>query len=249
MIPIALQLYTVREDLVEDPVRTIEAVAEIGYQGVEGGAPTGMSNKDYLSLLNDNNLTLIGSGTSTTGLRDRLPETVENCAELGINTLMCGIGGELHQSDGDWKRVVAELAEGCAKASEVGLRILYHNHAFEFNKLPSGKMPIECIFAHNEKLKYEIDLGWVVAGKADPIFWTKKYASRIVACHLKDFTSPDLNLINHDSQCAVGDGFIDWSSILNEVKKTDCEIFVLEHDDPKDYKEYTLRSIENLKDI
>ena len=35
MIPIALQLYTVREDLVEDPVRTIEAVAEIGYQGVE----------------------------------------------------------------------------------------------------------------------------------------------------------------------------------------------------------------------
>ena len=68
MIPIALQLYTVREDLVEDPVRTIEAVAEIGYQGVEGGTPTGMSNKDYLSLLNDNNLTLVGSGTSTAGL-------------------------------------------------------------------------------------------------------------------------------------------------------------------------------------
>ena len=34
---------------------------------------------------------------------------------------------------------------------------------------------------------------------------------------------------------------------LDEVKKTDCEIFALEHDDPKDYKEYTLRSIENLK--
>ena len=110
-------------------------------------------------------------------------------------------------------------------------------------------MPIECIFSHNEKLKYEIDLGWVVAGKADPIFWTKKYASRIVACHLKDFTSPDMDLINHDSQCAVGDGFIDWGLILNEVKKTDCEIFVLEHDDPKDYKEYTTRSVENLKDI
>ena len=36
---------------------------------------------------------------------------------------------------------------------------------------------------------------------------------------------------------------------IDEVKKTGCEIFALEHDNPKDYKEYTLRSIENLKDI
>ena len=42
---------------------------------------------------------------------------------------------------------------------------------------------------------------------------------------------------------------IDWISILNEVKKTSCEIFALEHDDPKDYKQYTLKSIENLRDI
>ena len=31
----------------------------------------------------------------------------------------------------------------------------------------------------NEKLKYEIDIGWVVAGKADPIFWIKKFATAI----------------------------------------------------------------------
>ena len=110
-------------------------------------------------------------------------------------------------------------------------------------------MPIECILDQSEKLKYEIDLGWVVAGKADPIFWTKKYSKRIIACHLKDFISSDMDLIDHNSQCAVGDGFIDWSLILQEVKKTNCEIFALEHDNPKDYKEYTTRSIENLKGI
>ena len=98
-----------------------------------------------------------------------------------------------------------------------GMTLGYHNHAFEFNMLPSGKMPIECILEHNEKLKYEIDIGWVVAGKADPIFWIKKFASRIIACHLKDFSSPDNNLIDHDSQCAIGNGFIDWKSILYEI--------------------------------
>ena len=55
--------------------------------------------------------------------------------------------------------------------------------------------------------------------------------------------------IRDSSQCAVGDGFIDWSSLLDEVKKTDCEIFALEHDNPNDYKDYILKSINNLINI
>ncbi len=153
------------------------------------------------------------------------------------------------KNEEEWNEFGKELSSYVSVFEDNGITLGYHNHAFEFNKLPSGKMPMECILDHNENLKYEIDLGWVVAGKADPIFWTKKYASRIIACHLKDFSSADMDLIDHNSQCAVGDGFIDWSSVLDEVKKTGCEIFALEHDDPKDYKEYTLRSIENLKDI
>ncbi len=153
------------------------------------------------------------------------------------------------KNEKEWVDFGKELSSYIDIFEDNGITLGYHNHAFEFNKLPSGKMPIECILDQNEKLKYEIDLGWVVAGKADPIFWTKKYSSRIVACHLKDFTSPNMDLIDHDSQCAVGDGFIDWAQILLEVKKTNCEIFALEHDNPKDYKEYILRSIENLKGI
>ena len=156
---------------------------------------------------------------------------------------------DFDKNEDEWNDFGKELSSYVDVFEDNGMTLGYHNHAFEFNKLPSGKMPMECILDHNEKLKYEIDLGWVVAGKADPIYWTKKYASRIIACHLKDFSSADLNLISHNSQCAVGDGFIDWSSVIDEVKKTNCEIFALEHDDPKDYKEYTLRSIENLKDI
>ena len=43
-------------------------------------------------------------------------------------------------------------------------------------------------------------------------------------CHLKDFFSSDLNLLNHDSQCPIGDGFIDWKTILTEIKKTNCKV-------------------------
>ena len=47
----------------------------------------------------------------------------------------------------------------------------------------------------------------------------------------------------------MGEGFIDWPKLISEVKKTPCEVFVLEHDDPKDYKEYTTKSLEYLEKI
>ena len=153
------------------------------------------------------------------------------------------------KNEEEWNNFGIELSSYVDIFEDHGITLGYHNHAFEFNKLPSGKMPIECILDHNENLKYEIDLGWVVAGKADPIFWTKKYASRIIACHLKDFSSADKDLISHDSQCAIGHGFIDWKVVLNEVIKTGCEIFILEHDDPKDYKSYVKESINYLEGL
>ena len=147
------------------------------------------------------------------------------------------------KNEEEWNEFGKELSSYVKIFEDNDLTLGYHNHSFEFNPLPSGKMPIECILDHNENLKFEIDLGWVVAGKAEPIYWIKKYSSKIIACHLKDFFSSDLNLLNHDSQCAIGDGFIDWKTVLSEVKTTDCKVFAIEHDDPKDYNEYVTRSL------
>ena len=150
------------------------------------------------------------------------------------------------KSEEEWNDFGKSLSSHVQVFEDNGINLGYHNHSFEFNPLPSGKMPIECILDHNENLKFEIDLGWVVAGNADPIYWIKKYSSKIIACHLKDFISKDLDLIDHDSQCAIGDGFINWNEVLTEVKKTNCNIFCLEHDDPEDYKEYVKKSLNFL---
>ena len=230
MIPIALQLYTVRADLAQDPVRIIKAVAEIGYQGVEGGTPAGMSNQDYLSLLADNNLILIGSGTSTADLQDNLSQVVERCSELGINTLMCGIGGELRQSDGDWKRVVAGLAEGCAKASEAGLRILYHNHAFEFEDKVDGQYGLDYLFdtIPETDIQAELDTYWVQVGGEDPVAYINKYAGRLPRLHIKDRAPAPA-----DEECPfaeVGHGILDWDGIFAAAPAADVEWYVVEQD-------------------
>ena len=81
------------------------------------------------------------------------------------------------------------------------------------------------------------------------IIWIKKYANKIIACHLKDFYSKDKNLQDHREQSPIGDGFIDWSTIIPEIKKTNCKIYAIEHDDPKDYKDYTTKSLNYLSAV
>ena len=101
----------------------------------------------------------------------------------------------------------------------------------------------------NEDVKVEIDVGWSVAGRADPKLWIEKYSNKIIACHLKDFFSKNKDMLDHDNQSAVGDGFIDWNTLILTLKKNGCKLFILEHDDPKDYKEYITRSLKNLESI
>ena len=153
------------------------------------------------------------------------------------------------KNEEEWNSFGKELSSYVKVFEDNGLTLGYHNHSFEFNQLPSGKMPMECILDHNENLKFEIDLGWVVAGKQDPITWINKYTDRIIACHLKDFYSKYKDLLDHKEQSAIGDGFIDWAKIISEVKKTNCEIFAIEHDDPEDYKDYTTKSLNYLNTI
>ena len=107
---------------------------------------------------------------------------------------------------------------------------------------------MEIILDQDENLKFEIDLGWATAGKVNPINWINKYKNQIIACHLKDFYTND-DMLNHSNQSAIGNGFINWKELLHKISSTPCEIIAIEHDDPKDYKEYISKSVENLKDI
>ncbi len=247
---ISLQVYTARNFKPYDNI--FKFLSENGIKNLELFEVEAFD--ETKELLTKYNLTANSSHIGFDTLKD-IKKIISSLQKLNVKHAIVPCptgkpGGKFEaifdKNEEEWNDFGKELSSYVQIFEDHGMTLGYHNHAFEFNKLPSGKMPMECILQHNENLKYEIDLGWVVAGKADPIYWIKKYSSRIIACHLKDFSSSDKDLINHDSQCAIGDGFIDWKSLLTEVKKTSCEIFVLEHDNPIDYKDYVIKSINNL---
>ena len=68
-IPIGLQLYSVREDCQKDLPRVLEAVAKMGYEGVEFAGYYGRSAKELRKLLDQNGLRCCGTHTGLNTLQ------------------------------------------------------------------------------------------------------------------------------------------------------------------------------------
>ena len=228
-IPVGLQIYTVREQMAEDPVATLKAVADIGYAGVEGGTPSGMTTDDFLAVLSDTGMQVIGGGASAADLQNDIQKVVDNCGALGINTVMMGFGGNLSESE--WRTSVAGLAKGCANAAANGIRVLYHNHAHELEQKVGDEACLDYLLSNipASDIGAELDVYWVKTGGEDPGEYIRKYAGRTPFLHIKDRAPSPA-----DEECPfaeVGHGILDWDDIFTSAEaQPGVEWYIVEQD-------------------
>ena len=252
---ISIQLYTVRK--FEPYENILNFFSQSGITNIELFGLESIDVDEFKIIMGSANISSRSTHVSFEALKD-IQNVVDRAKKLGIKHVIvpapparkdAEFKDTFQMDQSEWTTFGKNLSMYVNKFEDAGLTLGYHNHSYEFNPLPSGKLPIECMMEHNENLKFEIDLGWATAAGVDPLPWLEKYSNKIIACHLKDFFSKDKDMLDHDNQSAVGDGFIDWSRLILELKKNGCKLFILEHDDPKDYKDYTIRSLKNLESI
>ena len=251
---ISVQLYTTRNFQPFDPI--FKFIKETGIINIELFGLESINIEEFKQMMDSNNISSHSTHVGFEALKNT-KNIIDRAIKLNIKHIVvpapperknANFSNTFEMNEEEWTVFGKDLSYYVAQIQDAGLTLGYHNHSYEFRPLESGKLPIECMMDQNENLKLEIDLGWAVAGGADPIDWIKKYSYKIVACHLKDFFSKEKDMLVHDNQSAIGDGFIDWSQLISSIRETNCELFILEHDDPKDYQDYIIRSIENLKD-
>jgi sugar phosphate isomerase/epimerase len=225
---LAVQLYTVRELTARDMGAALEAVAAIGFQGVELAGLTDLT----------------------------APATAACCARLELD--ICGAHVRLERFEREPAAVAAELAElgtanivfpwlpvpssaveieaGCAqvaaatlRAQEFGLRAIFHNHWGEFGRVATGERLWEGLTAI-QGLGLEVDLGWVWAAGEDPVELLRSVAGRCPLIHLKD--------VRRDGETTrdtpLGDGELDWTAIVPAAVEAGAEWLIVEQDDPGD---------------
>ena len=144
-----------------------------------------------------------------------------------------------------WRAFGARVEKAGTPLVAAGMSYGWHNHDFEFVALPDGTMPIDALYEGGPSLTLEFDLAWCARAGQDPFLWIEKLAPRIITAHVKDIAADGENL-DQDGWSDVGQGTMDWAGLMGALRKTDCELFIVEHDNPSDDQRFATSSINFL---
>ncbi|MCX6358446.1 MAG: sugar phosphate isomerase/epimerase [Armatimonadetes bacterium] len=244
-IPIALQMYTVRDEAAKDFIGAFKQTAEIGYTGVELAGTGGMSAAELKKVLDDLGLAVAGSHVGVEQLESDLNAALDFNEALGNKRVVCPYMPEERRRNGDgWKRT-AELFNSVGQACCArGLLFGYHNHSFEFETFDSVA-GLDILFGGTDPalVKAEIDTYWVQHGGQVPAEYIRRYADRVELVHLKDMAAAD-----DRGFAEVGTGILDFKAIFAESEKAGAAWYIVEQDVcPGPAFESVKLSFDNLK--
>ena len=241
---VSFQLYSARKFGAWEPI--IEHLAKCGYSEVEGFGGIYDEPEKLRELLDKNGLSMPTGHFFPLDMFEKEKKRVLKIAKtLNMRSLYCPfIAPEQRPKNGaGWKAWGKRLGEVGKWMRDEGYGFGWHNHDFEFIKLKDGSTPHERIFEGGLMLDWECDIAWVAFAKQNPVKWIKAYGDRITSVHIKDNAPKGENLDQH-GQTDVGSGTIDWKPVFAALKNTRCMNYIVEHDDPKDFKSFAKRSFD-----
>lgn len=226
-----LQLYTLREDMPKDPKAILQQVASFGYKQIEGfegsqGMFWNMDHMEFKSYLDSLGLQMVASHCN---INDNFEKKAAQAAEIGMKYLICPWIGPQETAD-----KYKEFADTFNARGEIcrsnGIRFAYHNHAYSFVEM-DGIIPQDLMMDNTDPslVDFEMDIYWVVTGKADPIAYLQKYPNRWTLCHVKDRLK-DAPAEENEASCNVGTGSIDFPSILTAARDLGMKYYIVEQE-------------------
>jgi sugar phosphate isomerase/epimerase len=69
-------------------------------------------------------------------------------------------------------------------------------------------------------VKIELDVGWLATAGVDPVAYLRKYAGRVIACHLKDYDPAITSDVPQRKLVPPGAGTIDFAPVLAAMSET-----------------------------
>ena len=245
--PIGLQLYSVRDDMAADFEGTLKKVKALGYDGVEFAGLFGKSAAEDKKMCKEIGLTPISAHVPFVDMMND-PELLKVYKEIGCEFVVIPYLTEEYRPGQEKFREVIDGAKFLAgKCAELGLKLCYHNHDFEFVKV-GDDYAIDILYAEVPELMPQFDTCWVNVGGENPAEYVRKYKGREEILHLKDFVGGKsdnmyaLIGIDEDEEKdvdankfelrPVGYGVQDFPEILKAAEEVGIRWVVVEQDNP-----------------
>ena len=255
--PAGIQLYAVREPLAAGGPKTLKALYAMGYREVETYdmdffSPSQMKQmvadaglrmpSGHLAFKMDGDLAPVFAAAHALGVEWAVspflrPLTDPGRVSLGNSTLQqpalqpMGLAG--------FQRMAARMNEIGRGAKAAGLKYAYHNHNFEFEKMPDGGLGYDVLLRETDPslVKFEVDCGWMVVAGASPVEYFRRYPGRFRMIHVKDFvpvTKSTIDLVGPERPkgTELGRGFIDYRPIYAAARGAGIEHAFAEQEAP-----------------
>ncbi len=269
---LGLQLYTVRDEMVEKPQETLEAIRNAGYQQIElfdsqllpqlqpvlKSLGLSVNSTHFLSpLLTGNWEPMMAFGINPPPASYTLEKAIEQAGEHEVNYFVFPYIFPQNRGGLDTYKLLAEKLNQTGEAcQQAGIQLGYHNHSFEFQPMEESS-PMEILLSETdpELVCLELDVFWVSVAGYNPAEYIRQYADRIQLLHLKDkkeSTPQTYRAITlpPDSFQPVGSGVLDFVEILRAAEEANVQHIFVEQDasdDPLADIKKSSKYLQNLK--
>ena len=146
------------------------------------------------------------------------------------------------------KETIEKLNIAAEKMVNNGFSFFYHNHHFEFIKY-GGETVLDYMIKNAPYINFTLDTYWVQYGGASIAEYVEKLNGKIGCVHLKDYlVDPDKGITPRFAP--VGDGNINFKSLIPKMIECGVKHFIVEQDNAADFPdtlEQVKRSINYLK--
>jgi len=225
IIPVALQVYTVRHDAERDFKGTMTKIRDMGYKSVELSMPPRVDMSTIRGTLEDLDFNAFSVHVPLEALASETKKIVETYRAIGCKYIVIGSLQGRHSPGspffGEALEMIRRIGSIC---NDKGITLLYHNYDFDFHVMPGGGYGLDHIFSCTspDLLQAELDTYWLTAAGQDPVSYIEKYAMRVPVIHLKDYENAEFRPLGH--------GMLEIPSILTAAVASGVEWIVVEQD-------------------
>lgn len=242
-----VQLYSFRDSMIKNPIKTLETIAGLGFKEIESAGST----KGYYYGLTPSKM---GETCKVLGMKltsghvhldTEFEQTMADAVASGQEYVICSSMPSDGQTVDNYKQVAEQFNTAGEACKKLGLKFGYHNHEYEFES-ENGQVLYDVLMDNTQEdlVHMELDLGWVFVAGKDPLNYFNKYPGRFPLWHLKD-----MNMTKKEST-EFGKGGLDIALMLKNKELSGVKHIYIEQEEyastPVESMEYNMNYLNTI---
>lgn len=239
---LGLQLWSLRDQTKQSPTLALDTAKSYGVTEVEVAGTGTLTPEQYAAELKKRGLVPVSAHFGYALFEKDAAAVIREAKTLGVKHVVVPyppVGQDKMFSEELARKTAAKFNEWGAACKKEGIRFGYHPHGLEFRPTASGETVFDILVRETnpDLVFFQMDVYWVYYAGQDPAKLLEKYPKRWLTIHIKDMLKDLATGVHTGStpptaKVTVGQGQIDYPTVLRAAQKIGVQHYFLEDETP-----------------